>query len=446
MKKKMFISLLLAMLLCLSLPLTAAALWDYGMIYDGTELLDDTVLDSYGRTLLPQFADRYGAELRVDIVTESSDAEQTATTYFDSFLYGADTGGNCAVLTLCVKANEGDISFVDGCVYARGEQWLIDAAARVETQLASCFDSKAWSGGISQDNSSCETMLKGFYEGMEAAAEASGAAVEQAAGEEASYTTYSGNPMAQLAFVTDEAGLLDEQQRIELEARAAELSAAEECGVYIVIVEDYSYYASGDILYFAESIFTEYFMGWGEDRDGIVLVLSMADRDYGLLAHGSKGNAAFTDYGKQVLSEAFLDDFRNDDWNGGLTDYVETAELMLQRYDQGRPVDVNDKLELPKEEKGFSLFSLLIILGIPSGVAAAVCGVFKSQMKTAVKKTQASDYISSEGLDLRIRQDYFTHRTEHRELIQQNNSSSRGIGGGGTTVNSRGFSGRSGKF
>ena len=61
MKKKMFISLLLALLLCLSLPLTASALWDYGLIYDGTELLDDTVLDSYGRTLLPQFRDKYGA-------------------------------------------------------------------------------------------------------------------------------------------------------------------------------------------------------------------------------------------------------------------------------------------------------------------------------------------------------------------------------------------------
>lgn len=446
MKKKMFISLLLALLLCLSLPLTASALWDYGMIYDGTELLDDTVLDSYGRTLLPQFRDKYGAELRVDIVTESEDAKQTANTYFDSFLYGADTGGNCAVLTLCVKTDEGDISFVDGCVYARGEQWLVDAAAQVEAQLAESLAANAWSGGIEQDNSTCEAMLKGFYEGMEAAAQSSGTVSEQATEEEAAYTTYSGNPMAQLAFVTDEAGLLDEQQRTALEARAAELSAAQECGVYIVIVDDYSYYASGDILYFAESIFTEYFMGWGDDRDGIVLVLSMADRDYGLLAHGSKGNAAFTDYGKEVLSEAFLDNFRSDDWNGGLTDYVETAALMLQRYDQGRPVDVNDRMELPEEEKGFSLFSLLIILGVPSGVAAVVCGIFKGQMKTAVKKTQAMDYISPEGLDLRIRQDYFTHRTEHRELIQQNNNSSRGIGGGGTTVNSRGFSGRSGKF
>lgn len=446
MKKKVFISLLIAVLLCLSLPFTASALWDYGMIYDGTELLDDTVLDSYGRTLLPQFRDLYGAELRVDIVTESDNAEQTAKTYFDSFLYGADTGGSCAVLTLCVKASEGDISFVDGCVYARGEQWLIDAAEQAELQLASGFTANAWSGGISQDNDTCEAMLKSFYEGMADAAQASGAVGGEAAGEDTAYTTYSGNPMAQLAFVTDEAGLLDEQQRTELEAKAAELSAAEECGVYIVIVDDYSYYASGDILYFAESIFTEYFMGWGDDRDGIVLVLSMADRDYGLLAHGSKGNAAFTDYGKQVLSEAFLDNFRSDDWNGGLTDYVETAELMLQRYDQGRPVDVNDRMELPKEQKGFSLFSLLIILGVPSGVAAAVCGVFKGQMKTARKKNEASDYISSEGLDLRIRQDRFTHRTEHRELIQQNNNQSRGIGGGGTTINSRGFSGRSGKF
>lgn len=445
MKRKVFISLLLAVVLCLSLPVTVSALWDYGMIYDGTELLDDTVLDGYGRTALPQFAQQYGAELRVDIVTESDDAERTAETYFDSFLYGADTNGNCAVLTLCVKAADGDISFVDGCVYARGEQWLVDAADSVEAELINQLTFSAWTGSITQDNAACETMLKGFYEGMVAAAQASGAVSEEAAGEEAEYTTYSGNPMAQLAFVTDEAGILTEEQRVELEARAAEVSAAYGCGVYIVTVNDYSYYTTGSIESFAESIFTEYYMGWGDERDGIVLVLSMADRDYDLMAHGSNGNRAFTDYGKEVLSEAFLDNLSGDDWGGGLRDYVDTAELLLQRYAEGRPVDVNDRIELPQQEKGFSLFSLLIVLGVPCGVAAAVCGVFKGQMKTARKKNEASDYISPEGLDLRIRQDYFTHRTEHRELIQQNNNQSKGFSGG-TTVGSSGFSHRSGKF
>lgn len=445
MKKRLFLSLLLVLALCLNLTVSASALWDYGMIYDGTERLDGDMLDSYGRTVLPQFKAQYGAELRVDIITESTDAEQTANVYFDSFMYGADTNGSCAVLTLCMKDNEGDLSYVDGCIYARGEQWLIDAADKVEAELITNLTQSAWTGSIAQDNAACESLLKSFYEGMEAAAKASGAQGDAAQQEET--VTYSGNPQAQLAFVTDEAGLLDEQQRIELEAKAAEISSARECGVYIVIVQDYSYYTTGQILYFAESIFTEYYMGWGADRDGVVLVLSMADRDYALLAHGGKGNGAFTDYGKDVLSEAFLDNFANDDWGGGLSDYLNTADLMLERYAQGSPVDVGAKLEIPGQKKAISPVSLLLVLGIPMLVAFVVCSIFKSQMKTARVKSDAHGYVSDEGLNLQIRQDWFTHRTEHRELIEQQSSQSRSsFGGGGTTINSRGFSGKSGKF
>jgi len=445
MKKKVFVCLLLAALLCMSLSVSAFSLWDYGMIYDGTELLDGNMLDSYGRTVLPGFRDSYGAELRVDIVTESSDAEQTAKIYFDSFLYGADTNGNGAVLTLCVKAADGDISFVDGCVYASGEQWLVDAAAAVEEELASYFSAQAWSGAVSGDNASCEAMLKAYYEGMVSAAQSEGVSNESAT--EEGYATYSGNPAAELGFVTDEAGILDEQQRITLETRAAEISATSECGVYIVIVDDYKYYSDGNIEYFAESIFTEYHMGWGAQQDGLVLVLSMAERDYDLMAHGDKGNGAFTDYGKQMLSEQFLDDFGSDDWGGGLTDYLDTAELMLQRHAEGRPVDVNDRLDIPGQKKSISFVSVLIVLGVPALLAFVVCERMRAQMNTARRKTDASGYISDEGLELSVSRDYFTHRTERRELLQQDNSRSRGFGGGGgTSINSGGFSHRSGKF
>ena len=86
MKKRVILSLALAFILCLSLAAPASALWDYGLVYDGTELLDGSMLDSYGRTVFPGFKSSYGAELRVDIVTESDDAEKTAETYFGSFL------------------------------------------------------------------------------------------------------------------------------------------------------------------------------------------------------------------------------------------------------------------------------------------------------------------------------------------------------------------------
>ena len=50
--------------------------------------------------------------------------------------------------------------------------------------------------------------------------------------------------------------------------------------------------------------------------------LSMAERDFQMLAHGDTANAAFTDYGKYIMQDEFLDNFREDDWYGGFADYI----------------------------------------------------------------------------------------------------------------------------
>lgn len=441
---KKILSLLMALTLCLSLCAGAWALWDYGLAYDGSELLDGDLLESYGRGKFEEFKSKYGAELRLDIITEGSDAEQLAKNYFDALLYGSDTNGNCALVTICLKVSEADVSYVDACVYSQGEQWLTDAADKAEIAISEYFAESAWAGGIEEDNKTLESLLSGFYNWMCAAAETGAPQQEQteAEAEEAAYATYSGNPLAELPFVTDEAGLLSDEQRNELESRLAHMSAEAECGIYVVIVDDYKAY-SHDVELFGESIFTDYHMGWGEEQSGQVLVLSMAERDYALVAHGN-GNFVFTDYGKEVLSERFLDNFRENDWYGGFTDYAECSEYMLSQYQAGTPVDTNNKLAENSYSKPIPLGRILIVIFAPLAVAFIVCEGFKRQMKTARKKTDANDFVDARGLDLSISRDIYTHSTEHRQVIQSSDSS-RG-GGGGTSINSRGFSSRSGKF
>ena len=442
---KKILSLLIALTLCLSLCAAASALWDYGLAYDGSELLDGDLLESYGRGSFEEFKSKYGAELRLDIVTEGSDADQLAESYFDALLYGSDTNGNCALITLCLKVSEGNVSYVDGCVYSEGEQWLTDAADKAAIAVSAYFAESAWAGGIAEDNKTLESMLSTFHTQMCAAAEAGAPEQEQseAETEQGAYATYAGNPKAELPFVTDEAGLLSEEQRAELESRLAHMSADAECGIYVVIVNDFKAY-SHDVELFGESIFTDYHMGWGEEQSGQVLVLSMAERDYALVAHG-KGNFVFTDYGKEVLSERFLDNFRGDDWYGGFTDYAECSEYMLSQYMAGTPVDTNNKLAEGSYSKPVPIGNILIVVIAPLVVAFVVCEGFKRQMKTARKKTDANDFVDSRGLALSISRDIYTHSTEHRQVIQSSSSGSRG-GGGGTSINSRGFSSRSGKF
>ncbi len=256
---------------------------------------------------------------------------------------------------------------------------------------------------------------------------------------------------ARLDYVTDEAGILSEEERTQLNAQAGRISEQYQCGVYVVIVNDYRSYVNGSIETFAEEVFAGYDLGYGDSRDGVMLAMSMADRDYDLYAHGSFGNYAFTDYGKGQLAESFLDNFRRSDWAAGFRDFVDMGETLIRRARDGDPLD--QWIPDPAEEQGPSLTpgKLLLSAVISALFGGATVGGMKKQMKTAVKQTRAANYVSQGGVTLRIRDDRFVNRTVTRQVIRHDPPSggSRPSGGhfGGTTISgSHGGSHHSGKF
>ena len=239
------------------------------------------------------------------------------------------------------------------------------------------------------------------------------------------------------AHVGDSAGLLSAAEYTELENMCTAVSDKFGCGVYIITVSDFRQYGNS-VESAAEAIFKGTGMGVGDDGNGVMLLLSMEDRDYDLLAHGDVGNAAFTDYGKDLLADSFLSYFRQDDWFGGFKAYVSSCEYFLQCSSEGQPIDV------PAEEPLTFAEKLPFILLIPCVIAGIVCLVAKAGMKTARCKTGAADYVTPNSFYLRVRDDIFKYRTQSVERIQR--SDNRPSGGGGTTVNAGGFSHKSGKF
>ena len=236
---------------------------------------------------------------------------------------------------------------------------------------------------------------------------------------------------SEYAFVDDSADLLTMEQEWQLEEAAQEISQRYGCGVHIVTLCDYSAYGS-DVRNAAEKYYTNHNCGVGGDADGVLLMLSMAERDYALIAHGDIGNSAFTDYGKDLLSEEFLDNFRYDDWYGGFLDYLAVSDEYLYTASAGAPVDV---------ERGSGMgLTLVMILLIPAAIAGISCACLAASMKTAKTKTHADDYKKS--LRLTNRQDRFITRTVVRQKVESSSSAFRG----GTRVSSGGFSGKSGKF
>jgi len=276
-----------------------------------------------------------------------------------------------------------------------------------------------------------------------------------------STVAFADDSAAKLGYVTDDAGILSDQQEQELSSAAAKVSSEYGCSVYIITLDDYTRYTYGSVYDCATEIFEKYELGWGSDKNGVLLLMSMNDRDYSLIGHGSTATTAFTDYAQEILENEFLDDFRNNDWYGGFADYIETAAYLLSESKQGHPVDIQESYGGSYDNSGYynggsynsvpgtgdHMTNLMIIVLVPCLIALAVCSAFKAQMKTARIKTNANEYVAQGGVNLRVRQDLFTHRTQTRQIIQQPNQNRGGMGhSGGTTIRSGGFTGRSGKF
>ena len=267
---------------------------------------------------------------------------------------------------------------------------------------------------------------------------------------------------AQPGYVTDDAGILTDSELSELEARAEQVSTQYDCGVYIVTVDDFAEYGSvSDIESFGKGLFADYELGLGSDGCGIVLILSMAERDYALVAHGDLANTAFTDYGKDALAELFLDDFRSDDWYWGFSDYIDGCEEYLRAALYDEPVDVpgsgydygsdyDGYYDYGGSDLGFfwrlthttSPYTLALIIVFSAIIALSVCLIMRRMMKTAVSAANANRYVVG-GIVLSHSNDYFTHTTVTRTQVESDDDNSSH---GGTSVDSGGYSSSSGKF
>ncbi len=109
-------------------------------------------------------------------------------------------------------------------------------------------------------------------------------------------------------------------------------------GGYIVTVEDYRDFHSEGVYKATYTIYHQYTMGEGPNRDGIMLLLSMADRDWAMFCYGSHCEYAFNSYGQEKLEKVFLDNFGEDDFGtAALRITSRNAESIWKRRQTGSP-------------------------------------------------------------------------------------------------------------
>ena len=253
------------------------------------------------------------------------------------------------------------------------------------------------------------------------------------------------NESPKLAHVTDTVGILSEGEVKQLENQARAIEEQYDFGVYAVVVNDYFDYTYGTVQDAAEAIYRQYSLGLGDEKDGVMLLLSMRDRDFSLITHGTKGNYTFNDEGRQYMTDYFLDDFAENDWYTGLEEYIFWSGLYLEEAAAGEPYS-GTNVPMSAEERATAIgMKVLTIFLVPLVIAWLYVRRLTKKMKNVEQAVKASNYVAG-NLELSKKIDRFTHRTETRTKIETDSDSSSGGGSSRSSGGSSGFSGTSGKF
>ena len=219
-------------------------------------------------------------------------------------------------------------------------------------------------------------------------------------------------------YVLDETGMLSDEQIASLNEKAAALTKNRECGIYIWIVDlvPEEYAKSDDLEIYADAFYAKYDLGYGDERNGMVLVLETGDipgeRDYFLNTHGSCSKIISNSRREYILDE-IVSLFRESFDTGNL---YSVADVFLDKLDSQFTIAI--RLDL--------IIRLAVVILIPLIVAWCVCSAWKRKMKTAIVARTADNYIPENGFTLTTQTDKFLYQTTSRTKIESSSSSSGG--------------------
>ena len=183
---------------------------------------------------------------------------------------------------------------------------------------------------------------------------------------------------------------------------------------------------------------TEWYEYLGYDTDGVMLYISMAERDWYILTSGF-GITAITDAGIDYISDKFVSALSDGNYSGAFGAFVKYTDEFITQAKTGEPYDRGN---MPKEPFSVGM-SLVISFFIGLIIAAIITSVWKSSLTSVKMQTAAANYMKEGSLNVGYSRDFFLYR--HIDRTEKEKKSS---GGSSTHTSSSGntYGGGGGKF
>lgn len=232
--------------------------------------------------------------------------------------------------------------------------------------------------------------------------------------------------------------ILDDAQIEKLEARIKKIRQEYEFDVVIRIVniENLPY----DSLmvytddYYDTGINSKYHFG----NDGLLIFLNMCDdedgRDYWFNGC-DKGSEIFDKYFFEYMENntGFLSNLKSGNYYKAFDETLDIVEIFLEQAETGEPYSYDNPYKKPKQPMSGKKFTILAL--IESGIALlfgkGYASKLRNSMNTAIKRTEATEYIDQSSFYLTRSQDMFMYSNTTRTAIP---TETRSGGGGGSSI------------
>ncbi len=258
---------------------------------------------------------------------------------------------------------------------------------------------------------------------------------------EASLSGPSGRPL-----VVDNAGLLTAQEVQKLTSRLEEISARQAMDVAVVTTLSLDGKTERD---YADDFYDENEIGQGENKDGILLLISESERVWAISTSGSCIDA-FTDSDLDYIAGNLLPYLSDGDWSGAAISFADDCGPCLSAYepdDGNYSDDTDDDYDYTPSVMYFNSVWLIGSLLVGLIVALIVTLSMKRGMKSVSMKSSAADYLRSGSFTPGRSEDLFLYHTVSVTAKPKDDDNDRG-GFSSTHVSSGGSThgGRSGSF
>ena len=230
-----------------------------------------------------------------------------------------------------------------------------------------------------------------------------------------------------LPLVVDSADLLSAFEEDLLENELSAISESHQIEIAIVTTNSTDGKSIRD---YADDFYDDYGYGWGDNDDGVMLVVNMESREYHITTYGL-GQVYLDDDALCEIEEAFLDDLSDDYYYDAFSAFANECDTQLGISSSDEP-DIFPRI-------GISLIVGFII-------SLIIVSTMKGKMTTVRAARNATNYVIAGSLNLTSQSDRYLYSNTVRTPRNTDTSSGRSGGSVHRSSSGRSHGGRGGRF